>query len=144
MLCSGTNRSTISLGNLRPQSNWNPEFGSNSFLNMILVAGSSLQALDLGNRALCLREPMPLSPCSKSPDSAWDHQGDVPRAWLWASYAPLSSAALRTTLLHSTGRDRRSLWNHGVDSSKGKKGQCMWGSGDRKIVERPILTWLHW
>lgn len=131
MICSGKNRSTISLGNLRPQSNWNPEFGSNSLLNMILVAGSSLQALDLGNRALCLREPMPLSPCSKSPGSAWDQWGPaVPSgrcslSWPWASYAPLSSAVLRMTFLHSTGRDRRSLWNHGVDSSKGKKGQCM-------------------
>ena len=66
------------------------------------------------------------------------HQGDVPWAWLWASYAPLSSAALRMPLLHSTGRDRKSLWDHGVDFSKGKKRQCMWGSGDRKVVERPI------
>lgn len=37
-------------GNLRPQSNWNSELGSNSFLNMILVAGSSLHALDLGKQ----------------------------------------------------------------------------------------------
>ena len=37
-------------GNLRPQSNRNPELGSNSFLNMILAAGSSLHALDLGKQ----------------------------------------------------------------------------------------------